>query len=132
FGRIRDSSERATLEQELELTIENMRDLRRRGVRVLPGGDYGFAWNPNGTNARDIEHFVELLGFTPMEAILAATKSGGEMMMKSGELGKTTPGSFGVLLLVEGDPLSDVSILQDGTKLVAIMKDGVFYKGGDQ
>ena len=131
FGRIRDASERATLEQELELTVANMRDLKRRGVRVLPGGDYGFAWNPNGTNARDVELFVDLLGFSPMEAILAATRSGGEMMMKSGELGQLTPGSLADLLLVDGDPLADVSILQDKAKLVAIMKDGVFYKGGD-
>ena len=131
FGRIRDASERATLEEELALTVENMRDLQRRGVRVLPGGDYGFAWNPNGTNARDIAHFVNLLGFSPMEAILAATKSGGEMMMKSGELGQLKPGSLADLLLVDGNPLADVSILQDKAKLVAIMKDGVFYKGGD-
>jgi imidazolonepropionase-like amidohydrolase len=131
FGRIRDASERTTLEEELQLTVENMRDLKRRGVRVLPGGDYGFAWNPNGTNARDIEHFVNLLDFSPMEAILAATKSGGEMMMKGSELGQLTPGSLADLLLVDGDPLADVSILQDQAKLIAIMKDGMFHKGGD-
>jgi imidazolonepropionase-like amidohydrolase len=131
FGRIRDASERATLEQELEATVENMRDLKKRGVRVLPGGDYGFAWNPNGTNARDLEHFVKLLGFSPMEAILAATRSGGEMMMKRGELGQLTAGSLADLLLVDGDPLADVSILQDAGKLIAIMKDGVFHKSGE-
>jgi imidazolonepropionase-like amidohydrolase len=47
---------------------------KRRGVRILPGGDYGFAWNPVGRNARDLEHFVTLLGFTPMEAIVSATR----------------------------------------------------------
>ena len=47
--------------------------MHRRGIRVLPGGDYGFAWTPHGTYARDLQHFVERLGFTPMEAILSAT-----------------------------------------------------------
>ena len=88
FGRAREPDERAMLESELEATVETMRELKRRGVRVLPGGDYGFAWNPNGTNARDLEHFVKLLGFSPMEAIVAATKFGGEMMMMGEELGQ--------------------------------------------
>ena len=48
--------------------------MHRRGIRVLPGGDYGFAWTPHGTYARDLAHFVELLGFTPMEAIVSATR----------------------------------------------------------
>jgi hypothetical protein len=39
-----------------------------------PGGDYGFAWNPIGSNARDIEHFVNLLGFSPMDAIPFASR----------------------------------------------------------
>ena len=43
---------------------------RSAACASCPGGDYGFAWNPHGRNARDIEHFVNLLGFTPMEAIV--------------------------------------------------------------
>ncbi|MBX9964967.1 MAG: amidohydrolase family protein [Burkholderiales bacterium] len=105
-----------------------MKNLKRRGVRVLPGGDYGFAWNPNGTNARDLEHFVNLLGFTPMEAIVAATRLGGELMMKADELGQIKPGFIADLVLVDGDPLADVSILRDKSKLRAIMRGGAFHK----
>ena len=54
--------------------VETMKKMHRRGIRVLPGGDYGFAWTPHGTNAKDLEYFVEHLGFSPMEAIVAATK----------------------------------------------------------
>jgi imidazolonepropionase-like amidohydrolase len=114
--------------RELEIGSENMRKLKKRGVRVLPGGDYGFAWNPNGTNARDLEHFVKLLGFSPKEALLAATKHGGEIMMMGNELGQIAPGYLADLLLVDGNPLADVSILQDKRNLIAIMKDGVFHK----
>ena len=55
--------------------------MRERGIRLLPGGDYGFAWTPHGTNATDLEYFVNLLGFSPMEAIVAATRMGGEIMI---------------------------------------------------
>jgi imidazolonepropionase-like amidohydrolase len=71
---------RARIERDLAMTCERMIALKRRGVRVLPGGDYGFAWNPHGNNARDLAFFVDLMGFTPMEAIVAATKWGGELM----------------------------------------------------
>ncbi|HZW76627.1 MAG TPA: amidohydrolase family protein, partial [Caldimonas sp.] len=53
--------------RELEAAIETMRALRRRGVRILPGGDYGFAWTPHGTNAKDLEYFVKVVGMSPME-----------------------------------------------------------------
>lgn len=116
------------LDQELGQGIENMKNLKARGVRVLPGGDYGFAWNPNGRNARDLEHFVKLLGFTPMDTIVAATRLGGELMMRGDELGQVKPGCIADLLLVDGDPLQDIAILQDANKLRAIMRSGMFHK----
>jgi imidazolonepropionase-like amidohydrolase len=120
--------EQLGLKRELEHAIKVMNELKRRGVRVLPGGDYGFAWNPVGRNARDLEHFVTLFGFTPMDAIVAATKFGGEIMMKGGEMGAIKPGYLADLLLVDGNPLADISILQHRERLLAIMKDGIFHK----
>lgn len=128
FGLSTEVAESLGMRRELDIAIGNMTALRRRGVRILPGGDYGFAWNPIGTNARDLEHFVTLLGFTPMEAIVAATRLGGEIMMMGEELGRIAPGCLADLLLVDGDPAADVRILQDADKLLAIMKDGAFCK----
>lgn len=102
--------------------------MRKRGIRVLPGGDYGFAWVPHGTNAKDLQYFVDLLGFTPMEAIVSATRMGGEIMDRPHELGLIAPGYLADLLLVDGDPLADISILQDPEKLKAIMLGGQFHK----
>ena len=103
-------------------------EAHRRGIRVCIGGDYGFAWTPQGTNAKDIQTFVEMLGFSPMEAILAATKYGGEIMCMSDELGMIKEGYLADLLLVDGDPIADVRILQDKNRILAIMKDGKFHK----
>ena len=115
-------------ERELEMCVETMKKMHRRGIRVCIGGDYGFAWTPQGTNAKDIQTFVEMLGFTPMEAIQAATKYGGEIMGMGNELGMIKEGYLADLLLVDGDPVADVRILQDKSRILAIMKDGKFHK----
>ena len=115
-------------ERELEMCVETMKKMHRRGIRVCIGGDYGFAWTPQGTNAKDIQTFVEMLGFTPMEAIQAATKYGGEIMGMGNELGVIKEGYLADLLLVDGDPVADVRILQDKSRILAIMKDGKFHR----
>jgi imidazolonepropionase-like amidohydrolase len=115
-------------ERELEAAVETCKKLHRRGIRVLPGGDYGFAWTPQGTNAKDLETFVDLLGFSPMEAIVSATRYGGQIMGMGDELGLIKPGYLADMLLVDGDPIANIRLLQDKTRLLAIMKDGKFYK----
>ena len=128
-GRWGVTPERAeAFKRELEISVETVARLRARGVRVLPGGDYGFAWNPIGTNARDIEHFVTLLGFSPMDAILSATKLGGQIMKMGNELGQVKPGYLADMILVDGNPVANVKLLQDANKLLMIMKDGQFHK----
>jgi imidazolonepropionase-like amidohydrolase len=128
WGITTPMAENMGIRAELEAGIANMKALKRRGVRILPGGDYGFAWNPIGTDARDIEHFVTLLGFSPMDAIISATRLGGEIMMMGRELGQVREGFLADLLLVDGDPLADVTLLQKAGKLRCIMKDGALHK----
>src|SRR5438309_2251253 len=116
------------LERELEVSVDTIGRMRKRGIRVLPGGDYGFAWNPHGTYARDLLLFVDVLGFTPMETLVAATRLGGEIMGRPDELGQVKPGYLADLLLVDGDPLADIKRLQSQDALLAIMKDGHLHK----
>ncbi|HXD96929.1 MAG TPA: amidohydrolase family protein [Candidatus Acidoferrum sp.] len=123
------TAERAqAFEHELAASVDVVARLRKRGVRVLPGGDYGFPATPHGTYARDLWLFVKILGFSAMETIVAATRLGGELMGRPGELGVVKPGALADLLLVDGDPLADIAILQDRAALRMIMKDGVLHK----
>jgi imidazolonepropionase-like amidohydrolase len=115
-------------ERELEVSIEAVAGLRKRGIRVLPGGDYGFPATPHGTYARDLWLFVKILGFSPMETLVAATRLGGELMGMPGELGVVKAGALADLLLVDGDPLADIAVLQDRQALRMIMKDGALHK----
>jgi imidazolonepropionase-like amidohydrolase len=128
FGYPPEAAEAAGYKHELECAVAGLQEMRRRGIRVLPGGDYGFAWTPHGTYARDLQHFVELLGYTPMEVLLAATRLGGEIMLMPDELGQIKPGFYADLILVDGDPLQDITVLQHADKIVAIMKGGTFHK----
>ncbi len=117
--------------RELEIAVESLKKMKKRGIRILPGGDYGFAWIKHGTNAKDLEHFVKYLGFTPMEALVAATQYGGEIMMRGNELGQVKEGYLADLLLVDGDPIANIALLQDPARLLGVMKDGVFVKEPD-
>jgi imidazolonepropionase-like amidohydrolase len=127
-GITRQAARDMGYEREMEASVKSMKAMLKRGIRVLPGGDYGFAWAPHGENARDLGYFVKYLGMTPMEAIVSCTKWGGEMMMQGKELGQIKEGFLADLLLVDGDPLSNIAILEDRTRLLAIMKDGQFHK----
>jgi len=115
-------------QHEWDHAIESLKAMHKRGVRILFGGDYGFAMTPHCQNARDLEFFVKYLGFTPGEAIRCATKYGGQIMMKPNELGLIKEGFLADLLLVDGDPMSNLAILRDPKRMLAVMKDGVFVK----
>src|SRR5687768_9748641 len=114
---------------EFAVSVDTVGRLRKRGIRVLPGGDYGFAYTPHGTYARDLWLFAEHLGFTPMQTLVAATRHGGEIMGRPGELGVVKAGALADLLMVDGDPLADIAILQKREALRLIMKDGAIHRG---
>ena len=113
---------------QFERAQEVFAELRKRGVRVLVGGDYGFPWTPHGTNARDLEHFVRFFGYSDSEALLAATRTGAAAMMLEGEAGQVAKGFLADLVVVAGEPQSDVRLLQTPTNIKLVMKDGQIYK----
>ena len=114
--------------EELAGATKGLKELKKRGIRILGGGDYGFFVTPHGENARDLDHLIRYCDFTPMEALLTMTKHGGAAMDLPNELGQIQPGFFADLLLVNGDPLSDPKVLLDRSKLLAVMKNGEFHR----
>ena len=100
--------------------------LKEAGVRICIGGDYGFPFNPHGTNARDILHYIEHFGFTPTEALSCATMNGGALMGL--ETGQVKEGYLADLLLVDGDPTQNPAVLLDANNLAMIMLDGDLHK----
>ena len=126
FGIDRAVAERMGAVSGLESMERIYPEMKRRGIRVVPGGDYGSPYNPVGRNSRDLQHFVDLLGYTPVEALVAATKTGGEMV--GFDVGTIEERRLADLLLIDGDLTIDVSILQDSERIVAVMPDGSFHR----
>ena len=118
----------AVFEEEMEAASRALSQLRKRGVRILGGGDYGFESTPHGQNAKDIEFLVKDFNFSPMEAIQTMTRYGGEAMDLAEPLGQVKEGFLADLLLVSGNPLEEINVLQEPRRFLAIMKDGKFHK----
>jgi imidazolonepropionase-like amidohydrolase len=113
------------LRDEIKQAADTYRRARDLGLRMCPGGDFGFAWNPHGEYAKDIQVFVEVIGFSPLEAIVAATRWGAELMRMQDRIGTLQAGKLADLVVVDGDPLKDIAVLQDRGRL-SVMKGGRF------
>ncbi|MGQ7848453.1 amidohydrolase family protein [Granulosicoccus sp. 3-233] len=120
--------EQMDLYRKFDACCASYHEIRKRGIRVVIGGDYGFAVTPMGQNARDIEHFTKWFGYSNQEALSCATVIGAQLMGLADSIGYIRPGFLADLLLVKGDPTRDVSLLQSRDRLALIMKDGVVYK----
>ena len=113
----------------LEAGAASAKRILRAGGRLGMGGDYGFAWNPHGDYARELSFFVDHVGFTPLEVLKCATKTGAEIMGRSHELGTLECGKLADVLIVDGDVVADVRLLQDRSKLIAVLQGGVVKAG---
>ncbi len=113
----------------LEGGAESARTILKAGGRLGMGGDYGFAWNPHGDYAKELTFFVKYVGFSPLETITCATRTGAEIMGRDHEIGTVEPGKLADILIVDGDPLADISILEDRGRFLAVMQGGEIKSG---
>ena len=92
------------------------------GVKVVAGTDAGGHGHPN--NALELEHLVAA-GMTPMQALQAATSRAAECLGLEQEIGTIEKGKWADLVLVDGDPLQDIRVLQDVRRIKQVIKGGV-------
>ena len=78
-------------------------------------------------NGREFIQYVKV-GFSPMEAIVCATKRNSELLGLADRIGTVEPGKQADLILVGGDPLSDISILKDSEHISMVMHDGKLFR----
>jgi imidazolonepropionase-like amidohydrolase len=113
----------------LEGGAESARMILRAGGRLGMGGDFGFAWSPHGTYARELTFFVEHVGLTPLEVLTCATRTGAEIMGRGHEFGTLEPGKLADVLVVDGDAVGDIRILEDRGRFIAVLQGGVVKAG---
>jgi imidazolonepropionase-like amidohydrolase len=116
-------------QETLEGGAESARRVLKAGGRVGMGGDYGFAWNPHGDYAKELTFFVKYVGYTPLEVITCATKTGAEIMGRGEEFGTLEAGKLADVLVVTGDVLNNIAILEDRSKFLAVIQGGVVKAG---
>lgn len=110
---------------EIAATAKMMRRAYDAGVRLVCGSESGFALTPYGHwHARELEVFVEQLGMSPLEAITCATRNGAWTMRMEDELGTVEAGRLADLLVVDGDPSRDITVLGDRSNLKAVISRG--------
>lgn len=102
---------------EIEATKVAVAKLRAAGIKLVVGGDYGISIAPHGTYAKDLEYFVDLFGMSPAEALICATRNGGEAFDPEGRAGVLREGAWADLVIVDGDPMTDIRVLQDHSRL---------------
>lgn len=107
--------------------VASIKKAHKAGVPIASGADSGTPFNLHGENLRELELLVGI-GLSPMEAIVSATRIAAETLGLGSRLGTLQPGKLADLIVVEGDPLEDIAVLQRKDKMVAVMKDGQFYK----
>jgi imidazolonepropionase-like amidohydrolase len=102
--------------------IDGMRALREAGIRFVAGGDFGHQWTRHGSYAAELQRYVDQVGMTPVEAIHTATRNIGQAA--GTEAGVVAEGYLADLLIVDGDPAADITVLQDPASRRAVIKDG--------
>ena len=104
--------------------VRSLKMALEHGVTVTAGTDEG-GWE-HGNNAHELSCLVEA-GMTSMQAIVAATSDAAKCVGLATEIGSIEPGKNADIILVDGNPLDNVSILERGSAVKYVMKDGVTY-----
>jgi imidazolonepropionase-like amidohydrolase len=122
FGdRVRDR-----LRAQLDTSYQMIRNARERGIAVLSGSDTGnaSAFSHGRWHGKEAELFVDEVGMTPMEAIVANTSANAWLLDLDGELGVIAAGKLADLVIWDSDPLADITVLQRPAEISLIVKDG--------
>jgi imidazolonepropionase-like amidohydrolase len=124
WGITDEAVERSGYPIELDAQVDGLRKLRASGIRIVAGGDFGHQWTHHGTYAAELQRYVELVGMTPTEAIHTATRNAGPLVGL--DVGQVREGCLADLLVLDGDPTDDITLLQQPERRRAVVKGGAF------
>lgn len=117
---------------EMDHCLTNMRRMlplaQAAGVKLIIGDDFGVPTIPHGDYAAELETYVTDFGIAPLDVLRWATVNGAELMDRGDDLGTIEPGKLADLLVVNGDPSSDIALLKERSNLSVVMKGGAFVE----
>jgi imidazolonepropionase-like amidohydrolase len=114
------------MKRHFDNVVSLMQRSKELGIRLLCGTDSGNnSFMPWGElHAKEAEILVKYAGFAPLEAISMTTKGNAFAMRLEGEIGELAPGKLADLIVLDRDPVADITVLQGGRHLVHVIKDG--------
>jgi imidazolonepropionase-like amidohydrolase len=120
-------SSAAAFRREIEAASIGLTKAHKAGIPMVTGSESGWSPVPYGEwHAHELEIFVNLLGFTPLEAINAATLTATRVLKEFGhEVGKLEAGRYADIIVIDGNPLEDITVLQRKSRLDYVFKGGV-------
>jgi imidazolonepropionase-like amidohydrolase len=116
------------MERGLEYSYRTLPKAHAAGVKLLIGDDFGVGPMPHGDYAKELQAYVEGAGIPALDVIGWATRNGAEMLDMKDELGTIEAGKLADLLVINGDPVRDIAVLQNRDNLDVVMKDGTFVE----
>ena len=110
-------------EQLIDLNIQSFKKAVSGGVKIAMGTDAGTPFNKHGDNAFELELMVKN-GMTEMEAIITSTRTAAENLGISDKTGTIEEGKLADITIINGNPLQDISLLQNKEKIETVLKEG--------
>ncbi len=109
----------------IEIHKESVTKAHKAGVKIAMGTDAGVM--PHGLNLRELELMTDV-GMTPMEAIVATTKTAAECLGWEDKVGTLEKGKLADIVIVKGNPIEDIASLADTDTIQYVVKDGKVEK----
>ena len=107
----------------VDMHVESFGNAYRAGVKLAMGTDSGVPFTRHGRNLEELAHLVEM-GLSPMEAIEVSTLGSARLLRLDDRLGSIEEGKLADLIVFDGDPLADISLLQETDRIKWVIKDG--------
>ena len=118
-------------EEVYNIHVENIKRAYKAGVKLAVGTDF-FVGSKDlpiyGMNAMELSLLVNKIGMKPMDAIIAGTRNGARAAGLAGKIGELKKDGIADMIVVEDDPLKDISILMDKNKVMLVFKEGKIVK----
>lgn len=104
--------------------MESIRIAYNLGVKMAMGTDCGYPPCPHGTNAKELELMMEHIGISAMEAIVMSTKNAADALRMGDKIGTLAKDKLADIIVVNGNPLDDIKVLQEKENIQMVIKDG--------
>jgi len=125
---IRSGPHAEIMRQDMEAMLAILPKAQAAGVKILVGDDFGTLTLEHGDYGKELAFYVEHAGVSPADVIGWATRNGADLMGMAGELGDIRAGMLADLLIVKGDPVTDITLLGDPDNVLLVMKNGQVEK----